>query len=279
MGIMSRFNYKKLFTPKIITHYIIPINIVIIIILSIAYKYYDNKHMNGKDTIEGVRNTTCCGGVEAGVHYQETDTRPPDYIRRCFRSRRDNGEVVYEWSGFPCSDKDSNDCCQNSDGSDLGECVPTTSGGYCETPDHTRNIFRRGDATSSGYIKRSNDKLLDINNTIDMEDYFYDRSEAQHNSGLSPDMLAFLERRDKNSKFIQSHIVDKHRGEIRQRTEAKLQASEDKKTIQIKDTILAVHLLFVVGFALLVRELMVKEIDGFYDMLQRRYMEFAGKTM
>jgi hypothetical protein len=24
---------------------------------------------------------------------------------------------------------------------------------------------------------------------------------------------------------------------------------------------------------------MVKEIDGFYDMLQRRYMEFAGKTM
>ena len=105
--------------------------LVVIIALFGVYQCVDDYYTD--DIVEGVINTNCCGGVQAGVHYQETDTKPPDYIRRCFRSRRDNGEVVYEWSGFPCSDADSTECCQNPDGSDLGQCVPTTKGGYCES--------------------------------------------------------------------------------------------------------------------------------------------------
>ena len=271
MGKRNTFNFKK---------YILPFNILVIIGLFCAYQYYDEKvdKFNEFDVIEGVRNTNCCGGIEGGVHYQETDTKPPDYVRRCFRSRRDNGEVIYEWSGFPCTNKDSSECCQNSDGTDLGECVASSSGGYCESGNN-RIIFRRGKATSSPYIKRSNDKILDVNNTIDMEDYFYERKEARREKRLSPDMLEFMKRKDNNAAFIQSHIVDRNREKIQRETEARLKASEKQKTLQIKDTILAVHLLFVLGFAFLVKDLMIKEIDGFYDMLQGKILEFRGKSV
>ena len=78
MGKKNTFNLKK---------YILPINILIIIGLFSAYQYYDKKlnKLNEYDVIEGVSNTNCCGGIEGGVHYQETDTKPPDYISRCFR--------------------------------------------------------------------------------------------------------------------------------------------------------------------------------------------------
>lgn len=268
MGKRITINFKK---------YILPLNILIIVVLFCAYRYYDKK-VDTFNLIEGVRNSNCCGGIEAGVHYKETDTKPPDYIRRCFRSRRDNGEVIYEWSGFPCTTSGSSDCCQNSDGSSLGECVASSSGGYCESGDD-RQIFRRGKATSSPYIKRSNDTILDINNTLDMEDYFYERKESRGKKKLSPDMLEFLKRKDANSAFIQAHIVDRNREKIQRVTESKLKASEKQKTIQIKNTILAVHLLFVLGFAFLIKDLIVKDIDSFYNLLQIKYMEFSGKSL
>ena len=40
--------------------------------------------------------------------------------------------------------------------------------------------------------------------------------------------------------------------------------------IQIKDTILAVHLIFVLGFALLIKDLVIKDIDGYYSILRLR---------
>ena len=268
MGKDNSFNFKK---------YILPLNILIIAILLVSYQYYDSK-VNNFDLIEGVRNSNCCGGIEAGVHYKETDTKPPDYIRRCFRSRRDNGEVIYEWSGFPCTTNDSSDCCQNSDGSSLGDCVASSSGGYCESGDD-RQIFRRGKATSSPYIKRSNDTILDINNTIDMEDYFYERKESIREKQLSPDMLEFLKRKDANSAFIQAHIVDRNREKIQRETESKLKATEKQKIIQIKNTILAVHLLFLLGFTFLIKDSIVRDIDSFYSLLKSKYMEFSGKSL
>jgi len=111
-----------------------------------------------------------------------------------------------------------------------------------------------------------------------MEDYFFDRSESRMKKKLSPDMLAFLRRRDKNNQFLQSHIVGRNRDKIRQMTEAKLKATEQKKLIQIKDTILAVHLLFVLGFAFLIKDLIIKDIDGFYSIIAERYREFTGRT-
>ena len=248
--------------------------LVVIIALFGVYQHIDDYYKD--NTVEGVRNSNCCGGVEAGVHYQETDRKPPDYIRRCFRSNRENGSVEYEWNGFPCTSTDSKECCKNQDGTDLGKCVPTTGGGYCDGTKKT--IFRRGEENSTNYIKRSDDKIIDINNTIDMEDYFYERDKNLSGGALSPDMKAFLERRDQNSKFIQSHILDRNRDKIRRETEAKLKANEEHKIVQIKSTILAIHLLFVLGFSLLIKDLIIQKIDSYYGLISQRYLEFLGKS-
>ena len=248
--------------------------LVIIVALFGVYQCVDDYYKD--DIVEGVRNSNCCGGIEAGVHYQETDRKPPDYIRRCFRSSRENGPVEYEWSGFPCSDANSAECCKKSDGTDLGKCVPTTGGGYCDG--NKKSIFRRGDIYSTNYIKRRDDKIIDINNTIDMEDYFYKRDKNISGGALSPDMKAFLERRDQNSNFLQSHILDRNRNKIKKTAEAKLKAMEEHKIIQIKSMILVVHLIFVLGFSLLIKGLIIQQIDGYYGLISQRYSEFLGKS-
>ncbi len=254
---------------------IIPVNLLIII----GYYFLTKDDYNTKeDTKEGVINTNCCGGIKGGVHYKETDRKPPDYVRRCFKSGRDNSEVVYQWSGFPCTSEDSSDCCTNMDGTDLGTCVPTKGGGYCES-DMGNHIFRRGSSSASPYIKRSDDTILDINNTVDMEDYFYDRSSDEIAEKLSPDMLAFLRRRDKNDKYIQSHIIQQNKDRIKSITEQKLKAGDEKKFQQLRSTILAVHLIFVVTFAILIKDNIIADIQGFFTMLSQRYLEFAGKTI
>jgi len=229
---------------------------------------------------EGITNMGCCGGVEAGVHYQETDTRPPEYIRRCFRSERDSGtsHIEYDWSGFPCSSEDGGQCCKTKEGRDKGECVPTTGGGYCKS-DSGNTVFKRGDSDPSSYIKLGSDKLLDINDTLDMEDYFFDRSGSQLGQGMSTDMLAFMERRDQNNEFLQSHIIDKNRAKIKDLTEKKLKAGTEKKELQIKSTITFVHILCVLAFSLVIKDLIIKYIDDFYTLIYTRYLEFSGRTV
>ena len=268
---MGKSSFQK------IKKYLLPLNILIIVVLFCAYHYVDTE-IDKQKLIEGVINSNCCGGIEAGVHYKETDRKPPEFVRRCFRSRRDGTEFVYEWNTMPCSTADSAECCKNSDGTDLGQCIPSTGGGYCKGTDR-ETMFRRGESTATSYIKRSNDKLLDINNTVDMEDYFFDRSATKMEKVLSPDMLEFLKRRDVNNKFLQAHILEKNRARIKQLQEAKMKAQEEKKLIQIKDTILAVHLIFVLGFALLIKDLIVKDIDGYYSLISDKYAEFMGKTV
>ena len=54
----------------------------ILIFCGLLYILYTFIEPPVKPLEEGIRNMGCCGGVEAGVHYQETDTRPPEYIRR-----------------------------------------------------------------------------------------------------------------------------------------------------------------------------------------------------
>ena len=268
MGKSSFQNLKK---------YLLPLNILIILVLFCAYHYVDTE-INKQKLIEGVINSNCCGGIEAGVHYKETDKKPPDYVRRCFRSRRDGVEVIYEWNTMPCSTDDSAECCKNSDGTDLGQCIPTTGGGYCKGSDR-ETMFRRGESTATSFVKRSDDNILDINNTVDMQDYFFDRSATQMEKKLSPDMIEFLKRRDINNKYLQAHIVDRNRAKIKQIQEAKMKAQEEKKLIQIKDTILAVHLIFVLGFALLIKDLIIKDVDGYYSLISDKYSEFTGKSV
>lgn len=78
----------------------------------------------------------CCGGVLRGVHYSETDSSPPKIIRRCFKDDSD-------WESMPCTGEGGN-CCKGPDGRSLGQCVPTTKGGYCGTRDNAKDA-RTGD--------------------------------------------------------------------------------------------------------------------------------------
>jgi len=58
-----------------------------------------------------------------------------------------------------------------------------------------------------------------------------------------------------------------------------MKSSEQKKLIHIKVTILAVHLIFVLGFALLIKDLIIKDIDSYYSLITDKYYDFTGKSM
>ena len=226
------------------------------------------------DSMEGITNMNCCGGIQLGVHYQETDKSPPEYIRRCFKSSREDGSVVYDWNSFPCTTEDGGQCCPDVPES---ECIPTTGGGYCKS-DGGNKIYRRGESTHSPYIRRGGDTTLDITNSIDMEDYFYDRSGGGGQT-VSPEMQSFLDRRDRNSQYIQSHLVEASRNRVQRMTRLRTEAESERKTQQIKNTIVFIHLLFVIGFAIVIKDLIIQDIADFYTMLGVRYSEFTGKAV
>ena len=232
----------------------------------IALYYYLNKPIK-----EGIRNMNCCGGVEAGIHYSETDTKPPPYVRKCFKSSKDGS---YEWSGFPCTGKDDSKCCSSEGGS--GECIPTTKGGYCSASDGNF-VFRRG--KSRRYIKHGSDELLDINDANDMKDYFYDRGEKEKARGTSVEMRRFLARRGKNEKYMEQHLRDKRKLDQSDIASSKEKLKEQSKKVEIISSVTVIHLLFLVVFSIVIREEIIQRIDGFYTLLYVQYLNFTGKTI
>jgi hypothetical protein len=158
----------------------------ILIFIGLVYLTYTMR----PKLIEGVIETNCCGGIKPGVHYRETDKRPPEYVRRCFKSTGDGG---YKWSGFPCTQKESEQCC-SGDKSD--KCVPSSLGGYCKSDGGDYIYEYKKD--KQPYLQFSSDKLLDIDNIIDMKDYFYNRSKDSNLQSLSLEMRQFMARKDEN---------------------------------------------------------------------------------
>ena len=230
----------------------------------IALYYYLNKPIE-----EGIRNMNCCGGVEAGVHYSETDTKPPPYIRKCFKSSKDGS---YEWSGFPCTGKDDSKCCPSE--GESGECIPTTKGGYCSASDGNF-VFRRG--KSRRYIKHGSDELLDINDANDMKDYFYDRGEKEKSRGTSVGMQRFLARRGRNEKYMEEHLRDKRKSEQSEIAATKGKLTDQRKEIELISSVTIIHLLFLVVFSIVIREEIIQRIGGFYNSIHVRYLSFMGK--
>ena len=117
---------------------------------------------------------------------------------------------------------------------------------------------------------------FDINDTNEMSDYFFDQSQ---NENLSPEMREFMDRRARNNDYIQQHIVDTNRERLLRITRARGEAEKDKKFDQIKSMITAIHLIFVICFAIVIRELIIQDIDQFYDLLARKVAEFQGKSV
>ena len=254
---------------------LILINCAILVVLGIAI-YSLSKQL---PVTEGITNMNCCGGIIVGTHYQESDTEPPEYVRRCFTSdRADDGSVRYDWHGFPCSTAGSEECCPGLVGSDdsPAQCIPTNKGGYCKVQGRPDKIFRRGNQQSSPYIKLTDERILDINDTNEMSDYFFDQSQ---NENLSPEMREFMDRRARNNDYIQQHIVDTNRERLLRITRARGEAEKDKKFDQIKSSLTALVLIFTICFALVIRELIIRDIDQFYDLLATKLAEFKGNSV
>ena len=243
----------------------------ILVFIGLVYIYYT---LN-RSVEEGVTNMNCCGGVEAGIHYSETDTQPPPYIRRCFKSSRETDGINYKWSGFPCSNTTSKDCCRDTDGGDRGECIPTTGGGYCKKGDNSR-IFNRGTEISKPYIMRGNDKILDIEDTIDMKDYFFARRAGDKNKAMNPGMQRFMARRSKNEKYMEQHVVNKKQAEVTMNQAKKDELNEKKKYRQVVSSITIIHLLALVAISITIRHDLTAKIQGVLNFISQKYLEFSG---
>ena len=110
---------------------ILLINSAILLALGIAL--YGLSKQKQSIVQEGITNMNCCGGIVSGTHYQETDTEPPEYMRRCFTSERsDTGEVEYDWHGFPCSTTGSGECCPGLESRDARRPWLPTNKRYCK---------------------------------------------------------------------------------------------------------------------------------------------------
>ena len=244
-------------------------NILIFLALVCLYNYLS------RPLTEGIRNMNCCGGVEAGVHYSETDKKPPAYIRRCFQSHNDNGETVYNWNGFPCTRNGVKDCCGKN-----GSCTASSKGGYCTDSDGNNFIYkRRSGEETSPYIKRSNDDILDINDVNDMKDYYYDRRQSSKSAGMSREMQRFMTRRSKNEAYMEQALIDKKSTEMRSLKDAKEALDEQHKNIQIVYWITLIHLFMLLTISIVVKEEIIIRIQGYIDVVYLQYLKFSGKTI
>jgi hypothetical protein len=251
-------------------------NVVIFIGLVLLY-WYLNKDIN-----EGIENMGCCGGIVAGIHYSETDTEPPKYVSRCFKSELDINEdtptTLYTWNSFPCTGK-TTDCCGG-----VGECVASKKGGYCEKEDDLRFIYQRNNGDiQTDYVIDSDDTAIDIGSPRDMGDYYNERNTDEQFKDIdeSYERQRFMSRMSKNKKYmlqaVKSKAANNREGEkINKINEI---VSEKKKYKQILYTITLIHLLFLMVIAYVLRFSIIAHIQTFGDILNIQTQTFKGNTL
>ena len=231
--------------------------------------------------IEGISNMNCCGGIEAGVHYSETDTRPPEYVRHCFKSDNQDGKTVYQWNGFPCTSNEAAECCDGSTigNNTKGECIATGNGGYCkqEGDDSINFYFKKREEVASAYIDSDSDTELDINNPIDMQDYFYKKSTEDNTRYISPEMKRFMSRRDSNENIVRDTIVSNAASKVeltKTIQEKNMEKLQNDETIY---TITFIHILILITTAIIIRRLIVIKIQSYLDVIYIQYLKFSGR--
>ena len=241
-------------------------NILVFFALIAAYIYvYNNKPK------EGIKNMNCCGGIQAGKHYSETDKVPPRFVRRCFKSSRKGGEVVYEWDGYPCSTLGSKNCCDGG-----GKCTPSTKGGYC-TNNNTKKglpstyIYRRGSINHSSFIPTSNDIDLDLNNSIQMKKYF--------NKNMDPAQLTARQKAyNKNKTKIRTQVTKRMQDILMKRKtiidKNRSVLESQAKQRQILSTITIIYLIFLVIFSIIIKDQIIYVIDSFYNSISMKVKIF-----
>ena len=240
----------------------------ILVFLGLAYCLFI-KHQN--EIKEGITNMNCCGGIRLGTHYQETDIEPPSYVNRCFASSRENGDLIYNWSGNGCTETGSDDCCGGE-----GSCVPTTKGGYCLNDNDGTYIYNRGGGTrKTNYIRRGGDDDLDVNDTIQMREFLGERGEIL----LSDRSLAQEEANDRENQLLVTNIlqgrISKNQGLLSRNLD---KINEQKKEHQIISWITIIHVSFILAFSIVLKDPIIGIIDGYYDKFNLLISEFKGET-
>tara|TARA_Y100000389_G_scaffold173628_1_gene182938 strand:+ start:267 stop:1094 length:828 start_codon:yes stop_codon:yes gene_type:complete len=237
------------------------------------YLHTDIDELGNDSVYEGVTNMGCCGGIQGGVHYNETDTKPPPYVRRCFKSFNDNGKTSYTWSGFPCTSSENSDCCDNK-----GECIATTKGGYCDSSEG-KFIFNRRKSESSMYIKRSNDDIIDINDTNDMKDFYFKEGESAKTRHMSSEMKRFMNRRDENERYMQKQLVNKNAERAKDILDVTDKLQDRRKHTQIVYSLTLIHLIILIGWSIVTKDFIIQKIAGFYGFLGLQVDTFQGKNI
>ena len=190
-------------------------------------------------------NQNCCGGVIAGTHFLESDTKPPKIIKRCFASSDD-------WNGRPCSNDDSDKCCGEG-----GQCIPTERGGYCKTSSGNK-VYRGGKLQNT----------LRLGTRIDLDDP--DSYSGDSDLELTGEDL-YERRRVERDEAIREKR-DKEYGNLGYTSEEAL--ISDTQTVLFWGYM--IHLVFILSLSFALKDSLALLMQGFYDTTVAKYRQFQG---
>ena len=196
---------------------------------------------------EGI-NPNCCGGLLPGVHYLESDTKPPKIIKRCLKSN--------SWDSFPCTNESSENCCTSENGEN-GECIPTDKGGYCKMNDGNK-IYKNGVLKNTMFLgvsidlENPDDYEGDVDLELSGEDLF-DRRRAERDEAIRL-------KREKDSNYLGY-------------TEQEILISD---TQEILFWIYLIWLISILLLTIILSDSLTMIIQGYIDTMVFKLRQFQG---
>lgn len=200
---------------------------------------------------EGV-NQSCVGGVIAGTHFRESDTKPPKIIRRCIRPDPNNQDETL-WEGMPCTNENSLNACDGE-----GECIPTDKGGYCKMDDGGNKIYKDGELKNTMFL----------GTTINLDDP--DSYEGDAEIALSGEDL-YERRRAERDQAIRAKEEERY-GNLGY-TEEEALISDTQKILW---WVYSIHIIFILLLSLALKDSLSLVIQSYTDSIIFKYRQFQG---
>ena len=193
-------------------------------------------------------NPSCCGGLLPGVHYSESDTKPPKIIKRCLKPKN--------WESFPCTNESSDNCCKAENGEN-GECIPTDKGGYCQMS-NGKKIYKNDTLQNTMFLGVE----IDLENPDDYE--------GDEDLNLSGEDLYDRRRVERDEAIRLKRESDS--GNLGYTSEESLISD----TQEVLFWIYLLHLLFILALSFALKDSLALIMQGFYDTTVLKYRQFQG---
>ena len=193
-------------------------------------------------------NPNCCGGLLPGIHYLESDTKPPKIIKRCLKPD--------SWDSFPCTNESSDNCC-TAENEENGECIPTDKGGYCKMSDGNK-IYKDGELRPTMFLgveidlENPDDYEGDVDLELSGED-LYDRRRAERDQSIR-------EKRERDSDNLGY-------------TEQEMLISD---TQEILFWVYLIWLIYILSLTIALSDSMTIIIQGYIDTMAFKFRQFQG---